>query len=636
MQFIHPEILWALFLTLIPILIHLFKLRKYQKETFTNVQVLKQIRKQTNKQSQIKKWLILLMRILSITCIVLAFSEPYFSNRDHLQNEVETVIYIDNSFSMELQGSKGPLLQEAVNDVLQHFPQRQTLSLFTNTDTYKNTTIEELKNSLITTPYSATQLSIDAIYLMAEQLFSKEQSSKNFIIISDFQERVLKADSPAEINSHFVPLYPMAITNTTIDSAFIASKNPDQFEIKVELQSTDDQPTVPVSLYNQGSLYAKTSAEFKNGQATVSFTVLEELKNGLIQINDKGMLYDNSLYFSLHKSQYINVLSINGAEDDFLKRIYTPDEFNYNSSSLEQLDYNSIDKQNFIVLNQLSTIPQPLKSALLEASKKGVKICVIPDQTNHYLNQGPLFSFLGNVKFTQKNNTEKRISTIVYQHPLFADVFEKSVTNFQYPKATNSFEAQGSYQSVLGFSDGSEFLLEVDGHYAFTAPLSTSNSNFQSTPLIVPVFYNMAQQSLTSPTLYYNLNHINTIDINTHLEQDQVLSVVKDGVSFIPMQMNYQQYVSIVTGEHPKDQGTYTVKNNTDELLTLSFNHPRIESSTKYLSKDHFPEDRTLKNATQAIKVIKSENNVHELWKWFAIFALIFLCLEFLILKYYR
>ena len=100
--------------------------------------------------------------------------------------------------------------------------------------------------------------------------------------------------------------------------------------------------------------------------------------------------------------------------------------------------------------------------------------------------------------------------------------------------------------------------------------------------------------------------------------------------------MNYQQYVSIVTGEHPKDQGTYTVKNNTDELLTLSFNHPRIESSTKYLSKDHFPEDRTLKNATQAIKVIKSENNVHELWKWFAIFALIFLCLEFLILKYYR
>ena len=37
MQFKHPELLYALFLLIIPIIVHLFQLRKFQKEAFTNV-----------------------------------------------------------------------------------------------------------------------------------------------------------------------------------------------------------------------------------------------------------------------------------------------------------------------------------------------------------------------------------------------------------------------------------------------------------------------------------------------------------------------------------------------------------------------------------------------------------------------
>jgi hypothetical protein len=37
MQFKHPEILYFLFLLVIPILVHLFQLRRFKKEFFTNV-----------------------------------------------------------------------------------------------------------------------------------------------------------------------------------------------------------------------------------------------------------------------------------------------------------------------------------------------------------------------------------------------------------------------------------------------------------------------------------------------------------------------------------------------------------------------------------------------------------------------
>jgi hypothetical protein len=41
MQFKYPEILWGLLLLLIPILIHLFQLRRFKKTLFTNVKFLK-------------------------------------------------------------------------------------------------------------------------------------------------------------------------------------------------------------------------------------------------------------------------------------------------------------------------------------------------------------------------------------------------------------------------------------------------------------------------------------------------------------------------------------------------------------------------------------------------------------------
>ncbi|HSJ12255.1 MAG TPA: BatA domain-containing protein, partial [Gillisia sp.] len=64
MQFIHPEVLFALFLLIIPVIVHLFQLRKFRKESFTNVKFLKKLSRQTRKSSQLKKWLVLATRLL--------------------------------------------------------------------------------------------------------------------------------------------------------------------------------------------------------------------------------------------------------------------------------------------------------------------------------------------------------------------------------------------------------------------------------------------------------------------------------------------------------------------------------------------------------------------------------------------
>ena len=82
MQFKHPEILYFLFLLVIPVLVHLFQLRKFKKEYFTNVKLLKELAIQTRKSSKIKKYLLLACRLLLLAALVFAFAQPFFKAKD--------------------------------------------------------------------------------------------------------------------------------------------------------------------------------------------------------------------------------------------------------------------------------------------------------------------------------------------------------------------------------------------------------------------------------------------------------------------------------------------------------------------------------------------------------------------------
>ncbi|WP_309597403.1 BatA domain-containing protein [Flavobacterium davisii] len=81
MQFKHPEILYFLFLLIIPVIVHLFQLRKFKKEYFTNVRFLKELIIQTRKSSKIKKYLLLATRLLLLATLILAFAQPFLKQQ---------------------------------------------------------------------------------------------------------------------------------------------------------------------------------------------------------------------------------------------------------------------------------------------------------------------------------------------------------------------------------------------------------------------------------------------------------------------------------------------------------------------------------------------------------------------------
>lgn len=641
MQFKHPELLYALFLLLIPVIVHLFQLRKFQKEAFTNVAFLKNVISQTRKSSQLKKWLTLCVRLLLLAAIILAFAQPYTSKNNSFKTKNETIIYLDNSFSMQAKGSQGELLKRAVQDIISNIPENEKITLFTNNETYKNTTIKSIKNDLLQLDFASNAIPYQSAFLKCKTLFNKQQNTKKHVVfISDFQQNstLPNTESDSLFESHFIKLSPVNINNVSIDSIYISKNTAANIELTVSLKNTGTAiENIPVSLYNNDKLIAKTSVSL-NGSVNTTFTLpTNEIINGKISVDDVNLAFDNSLFFNINSTSKTNILSINTNNDSFLKRIYTIDEFNYTSTKIDQLNYSLINDQHVIVLNGLKTIPNSLTSALKGFTNEGGYLIIIPSKDSNTSTYNALLSNYQTI-LNDLVESEKRITSINYSHPLFNNgVFEKQVKNFQYPKVKSYYSMSSTGgSSVLKYEDGNPFLIQNNNTYLFSASIETANSNFTNSPLIVPTLYNIGKSSLKSPVLYYNIGKENTFDVTTTLQQDDVLKLVKNEFNIIPKQQYFNNKVSINTFETPNKSGVYAIKSKNETIQNVSYNYGRVESALNYHDISSLKNVTTSNSITEIFDSIKSDSKVNDLWKWFVIFALVLLIIEMLILKYFK
>ena len=641
MQLKHPEILYALLLLLIPIIVHLFQLRRFQKVPFTNVAFLKEVSMQTRKSSTIKKWLTLLTRLLLLAAIIFAFAQPYTSNKKSFNTKEETVIYLDNSFSLQAKGDKGPLLQRSIQDLMSSIDNSETFTLITNNKTFKNTTINAIKNDLLELSFSPNQLNYNVALLQAKKSFSKDEGNlKNLIFISDFQQKdePFKIEADSLINQNLVQLKPININNISVDSLYISNTTTSNLELTVLLSNQGDiAEDVSVSLFNNDKLVAKSSVNISNKAKTIFTLPINELINGKIEINDTQLQFDNTLYFNLNKPEKINVLSINNSDDDFLKKVYSNSEFKYQSVAFNQLNYNEIENQNLIVLNELNSIPNSLTTALVSFKNNGGKLLIIPSNNIDQQTYNQFFASINSIKYSSLIKQEKRITKINFSHPLFKDVFNNKISNFQYPKVSSFYPiSQTKNSSILSYEDDKPFLLNSNNLFVFSSALNSKNSNFKNSPLIVPTLYNIGKQSLQLSKPYFNIGGENSFDVYTTLQQDEILTFVGLESKVIPQQQSYKNKVSVITNETPDLAGIYSINNNDTHIENISYNFDRSESKLNYINFKDNASVSVSNSITEVLNTIKSNTKVNELWKWFVIFALLMLIIEMLILKFFK
>ena len=639
MQFKYPELLWALFLLLIPIIIHLFQLRRFKKTPFTNVKLLQKVVAESRKSNTLKKWLLLFTRLAIFTSIILAFTQPFLANLTALQ-EKETVIYLDNSFSMQAKSDQGTLMENAIQELIREIPEDKTFSLFTNTSEYWNVQIEDIKNDLLTITTTPDQFSLHEIQLKANSFFQKHSNTiKNLIVISDFQQRMSSeaADSTNAITRHMIKLASPSIGNVSLDSIYIGKFGTENIEITALLTGPSEIQSIPVSLFNNDKLIAKTSAVFENSEGAVSFTLSSnEVINGKLQISDTGITYDNHLYFNINEKERPKVLAISDVSADYLQRIYTDNEFVFSSFTLKNLNYRDLDNQNLILLNELEKIPTSLIGSISSFVANGGNLVIIPS-TNSVINDfNQLLSRFSLGSLLDQVNVENIITRISFSHPLYENVFEKTIDNFQYPRVAAFFRTNSNASAILQYQNGEPFHLGKNGIYLFTASIADQNSNFKQSPLVVPTFYKMGMNSLKRAELYHTMGGQIRIDVAHKIAKDNILKVSRADREFIPQQQAYSNKVALTINENPFEDGIYAIVENGTIIRKISFNYPRDESEMKFLDLNNLKATSKQNSISALFQELQNEERITELWKWFVILALLFILIEVLIIKYLK
>ena len=648
MHFKNPEILYLLTLLIIPILVHLFQLQKFVKTPFTNVSFLHKITQQTRRSSRIKKWLILATRLLLFSTIVIAFSQPYMSNKKASLKQ-HNYIYLDNSLSTNTKGKRGDLLQVSAQDIIKHASDEDEYSLLTNSNFYPKKTKSELKNILLKIKNTVKKIDFSTVLLKFDtEIRNKTKGLDKIILISDFQNTYKNEFTNVTPVFSAIKLTPVIKNNISIDSVFISNLNTHSFTLNVLVRNQGEpKKNIPIAIYNHSKLISKRSSSFeKNTDKTIEFKIKTQKEFlGKVSSNFSDLYpFDNTLYFTLKNNQKINVLSI-GKKADFLSKIYNKKEFNFNQSTPQNTNYNSIPKQQLIVLNEIENIPDVLLKKIKDFSQNGGSLAIIPNKNSNINSYNNLSKALGVGKIGAKRNSPLKITAINFEHPLFENVFSKNITNFQYPSVQSYYPIDSNNASkIIGFENNSPFISQIKNKkrtvYWVSASLERDNSNFINSPLIVPVFYNFGKLSFKNSQLFYRIGRTNKIDIETKTRENQVVRILNSENSLIPLQSKFKNKVRITTNAASLTPGFYQVLKDKDTIQTLAFNYPKEESFINYMDLNKLKKISQKGIVTGSIsdvfKKINKKNQVHWLWKWFLTLAIVSLLLEILILKFYK
>jgi hypothetical protein len=651
MTFLRPEILTALILLALPIIVHLFEFRIFKPTAFSNLLFLENLKQEQHRYQKLKKWLILLLRLGYFTGIILAFALPTIPEQRNIKQDAPVyLLYLDNSFSTTAKGPSGASLLSETKEELYQWSKSldgNQINWFTNDTQFPNQSINDFQQTILSLSASPRQLTPEQVALNAQRMFAQMGASNRHLIwFTDHQDWSVPSNLEG-IELTLRSLIAADRTNICLEKASIDRADPDQTRLSVLLSNQiNEEQSITIRVYKEDELFTQTGTKLSPGQDKIvdfDLGTLNKFK-GMVTIEDRGLGYDDTLYFNVPPQPKVKVLSIGQKSNAILRSIFDENDFSYDQRALGNLDFSLIKDQNLIVLDQLSSINNALLGALNEHLLSGGGLVIIPEIEALETSEQLLNEFkLGRI--ISSNRQSRRVIEINAKDPFYKAIFEQNVADFQYPIIGQSFNVNTQLSTLLSFDQGTPYLFGRDGIYYFTGPITGPGTNFDQSPLSVITLIQLARQTQIFPELYYPTISESSIENQTNnaskrsvlsgtLIADQVVILAQKSEQIIPRQQQMQDYISVDFEGIDFNSGHYSARLDENEIGGFSFNHPRNESHGSF----NFPESgateiKTTKNMDNAMAMITQNVEGKQLWVWFAIFALICFMAEMFILK---
>ena len=676
MNFLYPNFLWAISLIAIPIAIHLFNFRKYKKVYFSDISLLKNVNTQTKKQSKLKHILVLISRILALTCLVIAFSYPYksFQNKSDF-NQKFVGIYLDNSLSMENENQNGIFIEQAKEkavEIVNQYPSDSRFVVTTNSfssDVQRDLSKAEIQDLILKIKPTHLQKNYAEIYSRQASLMKKFSNAKDVYWLSDLP----KSNAISEINidsSIFVNVVPFLNKengNLFIDSVWFDSP----------IRRVNKQELLQVKLINTHSFESNfrieavvNSNETKgicNGTVPANSQLIVEvpymtrepgIKHIELKIQDQSnpdLLFDDTYFLTYFINSTINVMHIFQKYDkNYFKSLLNPIEnIKYSPASINSLDYSKIKEQDVIVLENLIDVNSGLIASIQEFIDVGKTVIIFPSNRANVTTYNNLFQRYG-IRFSGLDSSKKTISDLNYQHPIFSNVFDEINENINFPLVKLNFNlkllSNSMTNEIISLSNNQPFLLESLNNegklYLFTSSTEEKSSSFMSHALLVPTILRIVERSQVQNPISYTLGKQDVVKTRINNNQDMKLLVqeLNHNESFIPGYRKNQQSSSLYFKNSIAYPGNFNLLKNKLPIDGFSFNYSRDESQVEFFTFQEFSSILNENELSDFFQLFNPNNSISSFdlsaqtkgilyWKHFIVLTLLFLGLEILLIR---
>lgn len=679
MAFLNPSFLWALFAMAIPVIIHLINFRKPKVVYFSNTSFIEDIKKETRTKTKLKQILILIARMLTIAMLVFVFAGPFIPNNEKANDEPSdlSIIYIDNSFSMDADAAKGKVFDQAkqIAKDLVYASDPSMNYIFISNDFYSDFRATLNRDQVITSiddcKISANSMKINDLIVKANAL-SQNGKNASLYIISDMQKYMfedVEAELAENINAVLMSLNPVKINNLYVDTCWFDSPvhrvgQNEHLTVRITNKSSEGFYDIPMQLYLNDSLKAMTNFNVEAGESVEVNVDYQNTSAGNVaarlEISDYPIVYDNVLYFSYAISDKTKVLTINAKDESrYLTALFGNDEETFKFEQVRQGHESDLNISDFdlVVLNSVSEISSGLAERLKIFVNNGGSVCLIPASSVNYASLNSFLELFAIGKFEGLTQHDTKLYGIDYRNNLYRNVFSKeekqgSLPNMELTHKLNLF-SRASFSSVLTLENSSPVLVAGDyGNgklYVFASPIDNVNADFAKSVVFSPAMYNMAMNSQLANSLYATINtetiaqaRVDSYEIGNTYN----IYVAKDESYLVDVRYN-SGLLNVFMPADLKSAGVYGLSENNDTIALLALNYNRNESMQDYLSEEDLEAMNTQRfsgrasifrfdDVEQTFSDFKAISEGKALWKYFVLLALLFIICEVLIIKFMK
>ena len=642
---------------------------------------MQRFQKEKKAVKKLQNLLILISRIVAITFLVFAFSQPYKNPTNGLQNAQETIIsiFIDNSFSMSAKGTKGELLsesKEAAKQLINSYPNNQRYIISTNALSAVQQRIIDAKSAyeeIDLIKYSPIQRNFNSIFNWTQETKQKidkrDQKSKSYelLFLSDFQSEFFKldaiqADSISNIN--LWQFKPQKVENCYIDSLWFKNKThraSEENELFFRLNNDSPEDIVNLELTITVNDFSKDIFMSVNGNSnsvnSVNIPVQPEGNSeGKIELRDQMMYWDDEFFFSYQTTAKREILIINGKDaNERVAKVYgTEPYFDVKETPISKVNQSSFYNKRLIILNGISTISTGLSADILKFKQNGGNILILPsdDIDTRALNQ--LFAALGLPEVKASQKTALKANSIELRDPTFDGVFEKNeqtdlnLPNFRFIHKTNSKNT--SAIALIKLRDESPvFYRSLDQQsFALYSSLKESCSDLVQNTLFPVLCIRIAEMAGSDNIPYHFIGQDKLISFETDVANNGPVKLQNNRTDFIPktIQKDAYNYIDIsgIEAMEYLSQGNFALK-QMDTLKMLALNFNRKESSVKLTTTEEMMKKLALKGINSLNSQLFDEktdvakiklNHIKEYWRICIFITIMAIFCEILIAKFWK